>query len=72
MHKHCSNNLFNIIIMAKTEKLKSFIVGFRLGAMPKAKEYMMPGRHYMKGPSWFDHYNESLLAQIRDYKHKNT
>ena len=58
--------------MAKKEKLKQFIVGFRLGAMPKTKKFMMPGKHYKRGPYWFDHYNEGLLAQIRDYKRRNT
>jgi|TARA_R110002012_G_scaffold274748_3_gene461119 hypothetical protein len=58
--------------MARTEKLKHFIVGFRLGAMPKVKEFMMPGKHHKRGPYWFDHYNEGLLAQIRDYRRRNT
>ena len=58
--------------MAKTEKLKHFIVGFRLGAMPKVKKFMMPGKHHERGPYWFDHYNEGLLAQIRDYRRRNT
>ena len=58
--------------MSSKKQLKSFVVGFRLGAMPKAKEFMMPGKHYMKGPSWFDHYNVNLLAQIRDYQRRNS
>ena len=58
--------------MSSKEKLKSFVVGFRLGAIPKAKEFMMPGKHHKRGPYWFDHYNEGLLAQIRDYQRRNS
>ena len=58
--------------MAQKEKLKSFIVGFRLGAMPKIRKFMMPGKHHHKGKYWFDHYDEQLLKQIRDYKRRNT
>ena len=58
--------------MSNKEKLESFIVGFRLGAMPKTKKFMMPGKHHLKGKSWFDNYNEDLLSQIRDHRYRNS